>query len=152
MKGIVALIWEILTSPVVVVLVLVPAAASAAAVLPAADGWTLEATGVGTFVVKGSGPGLYLQLRPEGGGDAEGIDSAPDVYEIECDLGLLYWDDEAGELFYWKSDDGGYSIWVWRPGGERALVAWSWTRPAYTAAGVAGGPRPILLPMHDEDE
>ena len=133
-------------------LAFIPGAAAAAAVLPAPDGRTLEAPAVGKFVITVSGPGFVLRLYPEGGGDYEGIDSAPDAYEIECDLGILYWDDEGRQLFYWKSDDGGYSIWVWRPGGEAALVAWSWTRPAYTPEAVAGGPRPVLLPMHGEDE
>jgi hypothetical protein len=129
------------------------ATAFAAEVLPAAEGRELEAPGVGTFVVMGRGPGLVLRLYPEGGGDYEGLDSAPDAYELECDLGLLYWDDDARELFYWKSDEGGYSIWVWRPGGEApALVAWSWTRPALTPAEVAGGPRPLAPNVHAEDD
>jgi hypothetical protein len=101
----------------------------------------LEAPGVGTFVVMGRGPGLVLRLYPAGE-DYEGLDSAPDAYDVACDIGLLYWDEGARELFYWKSDDGGYSIWVWRPGASPTLVAWSWTRPALIAAAVAGGPRP----------
>jgi len=145
--------WNLLTSLCVAVfLFFVPATASGAVVLPAEDGHELEAPGVGTFVVTVSGPGYVLRLYPEGGGEYEGLDSAPDAYELECDLGLLYWDDDAGELFYWKTDEGGYSIWVWRRGGEAALVAWSWTRPAYTAAAVAGGPRPEATRIHDEDD
>ncbi|MGD8718173.1 MAG: hypothetical protein PVH29_05045 [Candidatus Zixiibacteriota bacterium] len=127
------------------------AASASAVVMPDAEGRTLDAPGVGTFVVTGCGPGLVLRLYA-GDEDFEGLDSAPDIYGVECDVGLLYWDDGGRELFYWKSDDGGYSIWVWRPGGSPALVAWSWTRPAYTAEGVDGGPRPASVRWLPDDE
>jgi len=117
-------------------------AAHAAVVLPAADGHLLDAGFAGRFVVTGSGPGLVLRwLKFDD--SVEGIDGAPDVSEVKCDMQILSWDDVNRELFYWKSDQGGYSIWVWRPDGAPALVAWSYTQPATTMEGLGGGRRPL---------
>lgn len=124
------------------VVILWGVAAHAAVVAPAADGHSLDAGFAGRFVVTGSGPGLVLRwLKFDD--SVVGIDSAPDAYEIRCDMQILSWDDDAHELFYWKSDEGGYSIWVWRPEGEPRLVGWSYTQPAGTAEGLKGGLRPL---------
>lgn len=118
------------------------AAAHAAVVLPAVDGHSLDAGFAGRFVVTGSGPGLVLRwLKFDD--SVEGIDSAPDVSEIKCDMQILSWNDESHELFYWKSDEGGYSIWAWRPEYEPKLIAWSYTQPATTMEGLKGGLRPL---------
>jgi hypothetical protein len=123
--------------------ILMGVAAHAAVVLPAADGWTLDAGDVGLFFVKaGPGPGVALLLKTPADESAF-VDNSLDVNKVRCDMQILSWDDMNRELFYWKSDGEGYSIWVWRPGGEPQLIAWSYTQPAGTMEGLGGGLRPL---------